>query len=408
MKLNKSIPIEPQIKLLIDNGWYDDARNCVQLSHEHGLICKQTHDKLAQMLVGKPATAHPGHELYGGTLGFDSNTVLSSLQFRRLTSVEDMKKAFKQAVNKIEIEPSTQCNRRCSYCPNSAPEFAHRLTKNSFFDMDMLEKMLSDLEDIDYDKKISLVGLNEFFMHEKNFEYAELIKAFLPKSYLHVYTNGDYLDREQLERAERAGIDLLVVSFHPQPGKPYDAAEVLDRTGKFMKRTGLQLTITEYRKDERLHMRAQMGKLKIAAGLVNWDAHGHNWGGSLDCGKTMAEPETPCESPVNVLCLAQNGDFTLCGAVPRERTPENVANGAMLGNLKDFPSIFHAYASDAMLYWRQHAFSTKQLPKLCQNCSARNSNYSQMNKPIAEFIEQQGVSYVQAPNAPALKRAVGA
>jgi hypothetical protein len=128
----------------------------------------------------------------------------------------------------------------------------------------------------------------------------------------------------------------------------------------------------------------------------------------LSCGKQVAEAELPCESPVNVLCLAQNGDFTLCGAVPRERTPENVANGAMLGNLKDFPTIFHAYASDDMLYWRQHAFSTKKMPELCQNCSARNSSWSRANKPIAEFIEQQGVNYVRAPNAPPLKHAVGA
>jgi hypothetical protein len=408
MKLNKSIPIEPQIKLLIDNGWYEDARNLVALSLEHGLICDQTHGKLSELLVGKPVTAHPGHELFGGTLGFDSNTVLSSLQFRKLTSVEDMKKAFRQAVNKIEIEPSTQCNRRCTYCPNSTPEFAHRLTHNAFFDMGMLDKMLSELKQIDYDKKIALVGLNEFFMHEENFKYAALIKATLPKSYLHVYSNGDYLDRDMLERAERAGVDLLVLSFHPQAGKPFDVAEVVDRAAKFMKRTNLQLTMTDYRKGERLHMQTRFGKLQIMAGLVNWDDHGHNWGGSLSCGKQVAEAELPCESPVNVLCLAQNGDFTLCGAVPRERTPENVANGAMLGNLKDFPTIFHAYASDDMLYWRQHAFSTKKMPELCQNCSARNSSWSRANKPIAEFIEQQGVNYVRAPNAPPLKHAVGA
>jgi hypothetical protein len=407
MKLNKSIPIEPQIELLIDNGWYEDAKNCVQLSFQHGIISKEAHDRFALALAGKPASAHPGHELYGGTVGFDSNTVLSSLQFRRLTSVEDMKKAFKQAVNKIEIEPSTQCNRRCTYCPNSAPAFAHRLTKNEFFDMDMLEDMLLDLQEIDYDKKIALVGLNEFFMHEENFKYAEMIKEMLPKSYLQVFSNGDYIDQDMLERAERSGVDLLVVSFHPQAGKPYDAAEVLDRTAKFMKRTNLQLTITDYRKGERLHMQTRMGKLQIMAGLVNWETHGHNWGGSLDCGREMAEPEMPCESPVNVLCLAQNGDFTLCCNVPRERTAENVANGAMLGNLKDFPSIFHAYASDTMLYWRQHSFSTKKIPELCQNCSARNTDWSRANKPIAEFIEQQGVGYVQAPNPPAFKRAVG-
>jgi hypothetical protein len=318
-----------------------------------------------------------------------------------------MKKAFKQAVNKIEIEPSTQCNRRCTYCPNSKPEFAHRLTQNAFFDMGTLEKMLSDLKQIDYDNKIALVGLNEFFMHEENFRYPRLIKDFLPRSYIQIYTNGDYLDREQLERAEAAGVDLLVVSFHPQAGKPFDADEVLDRATKFTKRTNLQLSVTEHKKQERLHLQAHMKTMHITAGLVNWDQHGHNWGGSMDCGKETAEATMPCESPVNVLCLTHEGDFTLCCNVPRERTAENIANGAVLGNLKDFPSIFHAYASDAMLYWRQHSFSTKRIPSLCQGCSARNSTLNRLNKSMAEFIENQHVSYVGAPNAPALRSAVG-
>jgi hypothetical protein len=64
-------------------------------------------------------------------------------------------------------------------------------------------------------------------------------------------------------------VDLLVLSFHPQAGKPFDVAEVVDRAAKFMKRTNLQLTMTDYRKGERLHMQTRFGKLQIMAGLVN-------------------------------------------------------------------------------------------------------------------------------------------
>jgi hypothetical protein len=399
VKMNHSIDPTYQISLLIDNGWYEDAWHATRLTRQHNVICSVSHGKLMGALQGKPLTDNPGHELYGATLGFDSDTVLSSLQFKRLTSLDEMKKAFKQAVNRIEIEPSTQCNRRCTYCPNSKPEFAHRLTQNAFFNTGMLEKMLSDLKEIDYDKKIALVGLNEFFMHEENFRYPRLIKDALPKSYIHVYTNGDYIDREQLERAEAAGVDLLVVSFHPQAGKPFDADEVLDRTMKFMKRTRLSLSVTEYVPGKRLHLQAQMNSMRIGAGLVNWELLGHNWGGVVACGKEQADPDVPCQSPVNVLCLTHSGDFILCGALPRERTPENEANGAVLGNLADFPSIFHAYASDAMLYWRQHAFSTKRIPDLCRGCSARNTTDNRRNKPMAEFIEGRGISYVGPPGA---------
>lgn len=408
MILNENIDIESQIKLLIENGWYEDARHCADLTYQHGIISKAAHDGFLSALVGKPSTAIPGHEVYGCTTGFDSQTVLSSLQFRKLHSVADMKMAFKQAVNKIEIEPSTQCNRRCTYCPNSTPELAHRRERNEFFDMVMFEKMLSDLQEIDYCGKISLVGMNEFFMHEQNFEYAEKVKAMLPKSYLQIYSNGDYLDREMLARAERSGVDLVVISFHPQVGKTYNVEDVMDRAYKFMERTNLLLTITQYEKGIRLHMQAHMKTLHIMAGLVNWQTAGHNWGGTVDCGRAMVATDIPCESPVNILCLTQGGDFTLCCNVPRERTEQNLANGAVLGNLNDFPSIFHAYASDAMLYWRQHAFSTQRLPNLCKNCTGRNARDNILNKHIAGFIEQQRLSYIRSPNLPVLKRAAGA
>lgn len=398
MILNETIEVKDQIQLLIENGWYEDAQNCAAVTHEHGLISKDAHDAFLRATAGKPASTQRGHEVYGLANGFNGHTVLSSLQFERLHSPEEMKRAFKQAVTKIEIETSTQCNRHCTYCPNSQPAFSHRLKKNDFLDMNVLRKMLTELQEIDYSHTISLVGMNEFFMHEENFAYAELVKKMLPKVRLQIYTNGDYLDRDYMERAERAGVDMLVVSFHLQAGKAYNTDDILDRAAKFMKRTQMLLSMTDFQKGSRLHFQGQLGRLHVLAGLVNWDTDGHNWSGTVSSGKDMADMTMPCQSPVNILCLTQGGDFTLCCAVPRERTPENIANGALLGNLADYPSIFHAYASDAMLYWRQHSFSTTNIPPLCQTCSARNHVGNKLNKSLAEFIEQQH-EFIDPPHA---------
>ncbi len=389
MILHESIDIETQIKALIEHGWYQDARAAITLTAQHGLIGKEAFDNLTRLVGGKPATANHGHELYGSMIGFDSNTVLSSLQFERLTNLADMKKAFKQAVNKIEIETSSQCNRHCSYCPNSMPTMGHRRRDNEFLDIELFGKVLTDLQQIDYCGKISLVGLNEFFMHEENFAYLELAKKMLPKAQVTVYSNGDYITRDYILRAEKAGLGFLLISFHMQEGKAWTAEDVLSRALKFYKRTGVQLILTDFMKNERLEFQAHTGGLHITAGLVNWQAVGHNWSGVVEAGRAQAESNTPCQLPVNVLCITHEGDFTLCCNVPRERTPENVAHGAVMGNVRDYPSMFHAYASDAMLYWRQHAFSTKQIPPLCQNCSARNWQDNELNKPLAEHVEQQ-------------------
>jgi hypothetical protein len=389
MILSESIDLQEQLDLLIRHGWFENARVAASLCRQHGLLTPEQTDRINHRLADKPASANIGHELYGCAVGFDGHTVFSSLQFRRLTAREDMTKAFKQAVSKIEIETSSQCNRRCTYCPNSKPELAHRREKNEFLDMAVFQRLLSDLKEIDYDRKIALVGMNEFFMHEENFAYLELAKEMLPKAFVQAYSNGDYLTRDYLERAEKAGLDLLVVSFHPQAGKPYNTEDILDRAAKFSNRTGLPLTLTGFASGERLHFQTLLGRLQVQAGLVNWSTAGHNWAGAVASGKTSAADGIPCQSPVNMLCLCHTGDFTLCCVVPRERTAENIANHAMLGNIADFPSVFHAYASDTMLYWRQRAFSTRNLPSLCRNCGGRNQQGNILNKPLAAHVEEQ-------------------
>jgi hypothetical protein len=387
MILSEVIDLEEQLRLLVQHGWYEDAKVAAGLCGQHGLLTPEATGRIKGLLAGRSGTANPGHALYGCAAGFDGNTVLSSLQFRRLTRLADMKAAFKQAVSKIEIETSSQCNRRCSYCPNSRPELAHRRETNRFLDQAVFSRLLGDLKEIGYDRKISLVGMNEFFMHEENFAYLELAKEMLPKAFIQAYSNGDYITREYIERAERTGLDLLVVSFHPQAGRPYNTDDILDRAAKFSNRTGLALTLTGYARGERLHLQAQLGRLQVQAGLVNWASAGHNWAGAVSSGKAGAADGIPCQSPVNMLCLTHQGDFTLCCVVPRERTGENLASHAVLGNIADFPSVFHAYANDAMLYWRQRAFSTRHLPALCQNCGGRNQQGNILNKTLAAHVE---------------------
>lgn len=389
MLLSQHIPVNEQIALLIKEGWFDDARDAATLCLQHRVISAEQFAHLDTELHGRQGTQHPGHKLYGAASGFDGSTLLSSLQFKKLSTEAEMKAAFKQAVSKIEIETSTQCNRRCHYCPNSQPEYHHRREKNAFFDMDMFESLLSDLKQIDYDRKISLVGMNEFFMHAGNIEYLRLIKRDIPRSKVAVYSNGDYLNREVLAKVESLGLDTLLVSFHLQAGKAYSMDEVLKRAWNFQQNTKVPLTLTAHESGGRLEFQAQFGKLRIIAGLVDWTEKGHNWNGTVDCGKAVLESSIPCQAPVNILCLCQNGDFSLCCSTPRERNKETLANNTILGNLGDFPSIFAAYGSEKMLHWRQRSFSTKHLPTLCQGCNQRTQQSHVQNKPLAAAIEAE-------------------
>jgi hypothetical protein len=71
--------------------------------------------------------------------------------------------------------------------------------------MDIYQKMIRELAQIDYDGDIKFVGNNEFFMHRKNRPYVEYARAQLPKASMTLFSNGDYLKKEDLEWAPSAG-----------------------------------------------------------------------------------------------------------------------------------------------------------------------------------------------------------
>lgn len=385
MRISETYDINKQISLLIETGWYHDAGVVAQIAHECQAICATSLGEHAQKLADKPHSDNQGHQLFGVDSNSEYVSVLSSLQFTRLTNYDDMKKAFKQAVNRIEIETSSQCNRHCNYCPNA--ELPDRLKKNDFMDFDMYLALLENLKEIDYDRDFVLVGMNEFFMHEENFKYLEPIRRFLPRARIAIYSNGDYIDAKKLCKAEEMGLDHLVVTFHPAAGKPFSTDYVLDRATKFTARTGVDFTIDLYKRNERLHFAGRKGRTVIHAGLVNWGSVGHNWGGAVQTDRPSEIREVPCNAPVRYFTVGRTGDVMICPAIPRERTPLVEEHGAVTGNLKDFASIFHAYADDALLWWRQHAFSVTELPELCRTCSARSAGHNSANDQLALLVE---------------------
>ena len=59
------------------------------------------------------------------------NCIISTLHFSVLDDDRLKREAFRQAVYYIDVETSSQCNRKCLYCPNSVND---RLSANQFMD----------------------------------------------------------------------------------------------------------------------------------------------------------------------------------------------------------------------------------------------------------------------------------
>lgn len=94
----------------------------------------------------------------------------------------------------IEIETLNRCNGTCDFCPVNANEpqrVYHKMSKELF------EKIIQDLEEINYEGKISLFSNNEPFLDERIIEFHKSARAKLPNAHFSLYTNGSLLDKNK-------------------------------------------------------------------------------------------------------------------------------------------------------------------------------------------------------------------
>lgn len=110
----------------------------------------------------------------------------------------------------VEIEINSNCNLKCSYCPNSIAERIEKgfMSKALYFDI------ISQLQEIGFSGRISYDFYNEPLLHPLISEYVAIAKNTLPKSSIEIYTNGTLLTLTKFKQLVVAGVDKFVVTRH--------------------------------------------------------------------------------------------------------------------------------------------------------------------------------------------------
>ena len=110
----------------------------------------------------------------------------------------------------VNIENTTVCNRRCSYCPqgsNPLPEH--------YMDFNMLHRVIMRLREINFMGVIQWGWMGEPLLDARLPEMVERVKRGLSRfTRQYVYTNGDFLTPIRAPSLLLAGIDRFFVSTH--------------------------------------------------------------------------------------------------------------------------------------------------------------------------------------------------
>ena len=209
----------------------------------------------------------------------------------------------------IEISESGMCNRKCSFCPRSDPEYNH---VNEFISFLLIEKLGSELSHLNFENRILFSGFVEPLLDKKLYEKIKLLKNYLPKSKIEINTNGDVLNKKRLIKLFENGLDVLLISV-------YDSKEDADKFEKLCINSGLNEN--QYVIRHRYYSEEKDFGITLSnrAGMMN------NADFSI---KSLNEPlNSPCYYPSYTFFLDYQGDVLMC--------PHDWGKKIILGNLNN-------------------------------------------------------------------------
>ena len=111
----------------------------------------------------------------------------------------------------IEISESGTCNRVCSFCPRSSPDYKDI---KEFISEDLIVKLSKELSVFDYSGIFLFSGFVEPMLDKNIFNLINIVRNNLPKARIEMVTNGDVLDKPRTKKLFNSGLSTLLVSIY--------------------------------------------------------------------------------------------------------------------------------------------------------------------------------------------------
>jgi|GEM_PF-511845 len=168
----------------------------------------------------------------GRLRSFLAKSYLKSIQLRNFFIYRD-----KDMFHFVNIELSRECNRRCSYCPLSK---YHEFKKGETMDSSVFTRIIEQLEKINYSGYLCFTGYYEPLICKNLFKYVEYARKKLKRAEIVVYTNGDFLDKENLQRLEKNSVLLIITLHGDKTGERYRKLFEITKGKKVIFKRGIE------------------------------------------------------------------------------------------------------------------------------------------------------------------------
>ena len=215
-----------------------------------------------------------------------SKIVENSIQFYKDTNIPLM--------SVVEISDSGTCNRKCSFCPRSDPNYKD---VKEFISEKLHNKIFKELSSYNYSGMIIYSGYVEPLLNKNIYRNISFARKCLPNSKIEVITNGDVLNIPRLIKLFESGLSTLLISV-------YDGPEDMLKFKKMVKEAGLS--------PEQYVIRNRYMSAEDDFGLTISNRSGMLKNAEHKIPETPEPLKTVCTYPAYTFFIDYNGDVQMC------------------------------------------------------------------------------------------------
>ena len=266
-----------------------------------------------------------------------------NLKFKKKTAEKiqlyRLKSKYLPLPTEIEISESGICNRKCSFCPRSAPDFKD---VKEFISEELVLKVSKELGKFNYAGVIRFSGFVEPLLDKKIYQHIKVMKNNIPNCRIEVVTNGDPLNKDRLLKLFESGLDKILISV-------YDGEKEYNEFSDMILKSGLS--------EEKYILRKRYFSEEMDFGITLSNRAGLMENAEYKIPKLEKPMEQLCYIPSYTLFFDYLGDVLMC--------PHDWGKKIILGNL---------YKEKLLDIW----FNERSL-KIRKQLGSKNRNFSPCN-----------------------------
>jgi radical SAM protein with 4Fe4S-binding SPASM domain len=190
----------------------------------------------------------------------------------------------------VQIETVSTCNNDCSFCPVNINA---RNREYSLMPLEIIEKLLRELGEIEYSELIELYSNNEPLIDSRMPTIIKMARQYTPKATIRLSTNGILLNLDRFKCLMDSGLSVLSINNYN------DQLELNPPVARF---------INNFKKSDYFNNYSVIVNLRYKNAVLS------TRGGGAPNKKTMSFHPDTCFFPFIQFCVNYKGDVFLCCA----------------------------------------------------------------------------------------------